>query len=78
MALFERAYLVRLLQSQANIIETIQQAIFTESVDFKRISDAAIAGAYDLFFQIDNQVIARESLDFIEQVIDLRLSQRDR
>ncbi len=54
MALFISTNLVGLLQSQADVVEAIQQTVFAESINIEWIGNATVAGAYDLFFQIND------------------------
>src|SRR6185437_17131073 len=69
---FKLANLVRVTQRQADIIETVQQAVFAETRDLKRVFDAAVRGAHDLRFQVDGQLEAAECIRFVEQVIEDR------
>src|SRR5690606_27449242 len=78
MTFFESTDLVRFLQCQTDIVETIQHAVLAESIDLERITGAAICRADDLLLQIDHQTEARECLDFIEQMVDLRFTEHDR
>ena len=53
MAFFVFANLVGLAQSQADIVETVQQTEFAERADLERERKTAVDGADGLFFQID-------------------------
>ena len=75
--LFEGTNLVGLAQGQADVVQTVQQAILAKSIDLERIHQRAIAGTDDLAFQIDHETIAWEGAHFIEQVLDLRFGQDD-
>src|SRR5690606_3348794 len=51
---------------------------FAERIDLERENEVAVAGTDGLLFQIDHETKTRESLHFIEQLVDLRFGQHDR
>ena len=55
MAFFKGADFVGLTQTQTNVVKSVQQAIFAEGIDFKRIAYAAVGGTDHLLGQINHQ-----------------------
>src|SRR5690606_19531213 len=68
---------VRILQSQADIIEAIQQAVLTERINLKGVF-FAIRAANHLRFQVHGQLIAFVGFHRLEQLINALLIQHDR
>src|SRR5690554_1460775 len=74
---FEAAYQVGLLQSQADFIKTVNQAMLAEWLDIE--CQFAIVRCNDhLAFEVDTQFVANKGLRFIEQPRHLQLGQDDR
>src|SRR5689334_5212215 len=70
----EGADLVRVAQREADLVETVQQAVLAEIVDVEAEFLRAVAGRYRLRLEIDDQTESGESR-VVEQPVDLVLAQ---
>ena len=66
-ALFKGANLVSLAQGQANVVQTVQQAVFAKLTDLERIGGRATGGRDSLLQQVDHQPKAWKSAHVVEQ-----------
>ena len=68
---------ITILQSQANVIETVEQAVTAEVIDLE--AEGLAAGRNDLtLFQIDCDLVAFRREAFAEELIDLRFLKNHR
>src|SRR6478736_4297703 len=74
----EGADLVRMAQREADLVETVHQAVLAERVDVEAHRLRAVDGRDGLAFQIDDQPESRERRRFVEQLVDLVLAQHYR
>ncbi len=68
---------VLLLQRQADVIETMDQAVLAERFDLERLRVAVLI-AQGLLFEIDGQLVAGVLRGALEQIFDLFFSQTNR
>src|SRR3989338_10433540 len=73
----ERLDLVHMLQSQANVVQPIQQTMLAERIYLKLVH-CAVRRGNALPFQVDLQTVARHDLHRLEQRFHLLRSQADR
>ncbi len=59
-------------QRQADIVQTVEQAMLAERIDFKA-QDLAIRAGHGLRLQIDTQLITGLGFHLLEQLIDVFL-----
>ena len=78
MAFFVFPDLVRLLQCQADIVQTVHQAILAERVNRESERDGSVIVSDDHFFQIDRQLITRIRFNGRKQLLDLFFRQGNR
>src|SRR5438876_12163761 len=78
-ALFlESANLVRVLQREADVVETIQQAMLAKRVHVEAEHAAAVRRRNRLSFEIDRQLESGKGRGLVEQAIDLGFVEHDR
>src|SRR5690606_5738425 len=68
---------IHFLQSQPNIIQTIEQTMFAESIYFKREGASSRANHY-LLLKVDQQLVSHACFHLIKQGIDFFCIQYDR
>src|SRR5580765_968742 len=74
----EGADLVGVAQRQADLVETVEDAMLAERIDVETEALRAVAGRDRLLFQIDDQFEPRKRRRLVEKPVDLGLGERDR
>src|SRR5262245_25019161 len=74
----EGADLVRVAQAEADLVETVQQAVLAERIDVEAKALRPVRRLYRLGVEIDGELEPREGSGVVEQLVDLRLRQHHR
>ena len=73
----ERADRVAVLEREADVVPTIQQALAARCIDVEGKRKAAIGGAHQLLVEVYRQLEAREGGAVVKQAVNLRFRQAD-
>src|SRR5207245_10169112 len=76
--LFAVTDLVRVAQSESDIVKTVEQGVFAERVDVEAPHLAAVRGRNRLFLEVDSEPEPRKGGDLMEQPIHLAFGERHR
>src|SRR5258708_7615779 len=76
--LFEDADFVRVAQSEPDVVEAVDQALFAERVDVEAHHLATVRGRDGLLLEVDNEPEARKGGHLMKQSIHFGFSERDR
>ncbi len=77
MLAFKRRNRHVVLQRQADIVQTVEQAMLAEGIDLK-LQHLAIRTSHGLRLKVDTELITRLGLDLCKQLINLCVAQNDR
>src|SRR3954451_24246832 len=69
----EGADLVRVAQREADLVEPVHHAIFSERIDVEVHAERVVRGRYGLALEVDDQPESRKRVALVEQAIDFAL-----
>ena len=75
-SLFEATDVLSLQQSQADLVQALEQALLVEAVDLEAV-DMAIRLHHFLLLEVDTQAVAGGAVHSAEQTVDGRLVKDD-
>src|SRR5580765_6422647 len=74
----EGADLVGMAQRQADLVQTVEDAMLAERIDVELEARGAVGGRDRLLFQINDECEARKRRGLVEELVDLGLAQGER